>query len=49
MNIIVCQIETTQDIAKNLNKVLNIIDNEKFDLCVFPELHLTSYDFDYIE
>jgi predicted amidohydrolase len=49
MIVIGCQIETTQDIVKNLNKVLNIIDNEKFDLCVFPELHLTSYDFNYIE
>lgn len=48
MNIIGCQVETTKDIAKNLEKVLYIIDTEMFDFCIFPELHLTSYDFEYI-
>jgi len=49
MIIIGCQVETTQNIDKNLDKVLNIIDEEMFNICIFPELHLTSYDFNYIK
>lgn len=44
MNIVLAQISISPDYKKNLSKILNIIKNNKFDIVVFPELSLTSYD-----
>ncbi len=44
MNIVLAQITINQNYKKNLSKILNTIENNKFDILVFPELSLTSYD-----
>ena len=43
MKILLCQIEITKDFYENLKKTTNIIKNSDFDICLFPELSLTSY------
>lgn len=44
MKIILAQISINSDYKKNLEKILNIIANNKFNILVFPELALTSYN-----
>ena len=44
MKIVLSQISLKQDYKKNLTKILSVIINNKFDILVFPEFALTSYN-----
>ena len=44
MNILLAQIKISDDYNKNLNKICSTIKNHNFDILVFPELSLTSYN-----
>lgn len=44
MRIVLAQIHITKNYKYNLLKILNIMDDNKFDIIVFPELALTSYN-----
>ncbi len=43
MKIVLAQISVSKNYKCNLEKIINIIDDNKFDIIVFPELSLTSY------
>ena len=44
MNIVLAQIEISENYKVNLVKMLNTINDNEFDILVFPELSLTSYN-----
>jgi|SaaInl8_200m_RNA_FD_contig_91_417054_length_2682_multi_3_in_0_out_0_3 predicted amidohydrolase len=44
MNIILAQIKIKKNYKKNLHKIMKITKSNKFDILVFPELSLTSYN-----
>ena len=44
MKILLAQISISKSHKKNLSKILDIIQNHNFDILLFPELALTSYD-----
>jgi len=44
MTIVLAQISVSSNYKKNLSKILNTMKNNKFDILVFPELSLTSYN-----
>jgi len=44
MKIILAQISISQNYKYNLEKIINIINNNKFNIIIFPELSLTSYN-----
>lgn len=44
MKINLAQISINRNYKRNLLKIIDIMDNNEFDIIVFPELALTSYD-----
>jgi predicted amidohydrolase len=44
MNILLAQIKISNNYNKNFNKICSIIKNYNFNILVFPELSLTSYN-----
>ncbi len=44
MRIILAQISISKNYKNNLSKIMDIIDDNVFDIMVFPELALSSYD-----
>ena len=44
MKIVLAQVSISSNYKKNLSKIIEIIEKNNFDILVFPELSLTSYN-----